>query len=148
MPTYTRPELYELVWSESRLSLAKKFGVSDVWIRKACVHANIPVPPPGYWARVAAGKAHIRPRLPTRGFGQHDRVTLGSLRDKYAPIKDPIEIPPEPVFTETLDAVRSRAQLALGKISVPWAAAGFKDTMLRWKLKPAAAQGCGVTRRS
>lgn len=56
MISLRREELYELVWTESRVSLAKKFGVSDVWIRKSCVKANIPGPPLGYWARVAAGK--------------------------------------------------------------------------------------------
>lgn len=121
METFSRRELYELVWTESRLSLAKKLGVSDVWIRKACVRANIPVPPPGYWAREAAGKGSVRPALPPRGFGQNDEVTLGSDPRRYwhGSGADPIEIPPVPVFLETPEVVRARALLALGKCSVP-----------------------------
>ena len=42
-------------------------GVSDVWIGKQCRALNVPAPPPGYWASLAAGgkpKAnYLRPPL-------------------------------------------------------------------------------------
>ena len=30
-------------------------GVSDVWIGKQCRALNVPAPPAGYWASIAAG---------------------------------------------------------------------------------------------
>lgn len=47
----TRTELYELVWSEPMTKLAKRFGISDVGLAKACRRAGIPVPERGYWAK-------------------------------------------------------------------------------------------------
>ena len=43
--TFTRQELYELVWSESMLSLSKKYNISDTALRKICKRMNIPLPP-------------------------------------------------------------------------------------------------------
>ena len=71
--------MYELVWTEPRTTLAKHFGVSDVAVAKHCRAANIPMPPPGYWARKLAGKAAIRPVLPLRVPGQRDIVFPGEL---------------------------------------------------------------------
>lgn len=47
--TFTRKELYELVWSEPMRDLAKRFEISDVGLAKACRTAEIPVPPRDYW---------------------------------------------------------------------------------------------------
>lgn len=60
----TRHELYELVWSEPLTSLSKRFGISDVGFAKACRRANVPVPPRGYWAKLAAGQSIDRTPLP------------------------------------------------------------------------------------
>jgi len=47
--------------------VAKRYGVSDVAIAKACALLDIPKPPRGYWAKKAAGqKLPIRPPLPNR----------------------------------------------------------------------------------
>jgi len=73
----TRSELYEAVWREAKTTVAKRLGVSDVAIGKACRRAAIPIPPVGYWARVAVGKKPERPALPARGFGMSDTVTFG-----------------------------------------------------------------------
>ena len=53
--TLTRRKLYDLVWSKPRTTLAREMGVSDVWIGKQCRALNVPAPPPGYWASLAAG---------------------------------------------------------------------------------------------
>ncbi len=42
--TLTRKELYELIWSKPMTTVAKDFGVSDVWISKICKEADIPRP--------------------------------------------------------------------------------------------------------
>ncbi len=60
---FTREELYELVWTTPLSKLAGQFGVSDVAIAKRCRREGVPVPPRGYWAKVAAGKSVERPAL-------------------------------------------------------------------------------------
>lgn len=46
--TVTRQELYDAIWSEAKTTVAKRFGVSDVAVGKACRNADIPTPPVGY----------------------------------------------------------------------------------------------------
>jgi hypothetical protein len=60
----TREQLYALVWETPMSRLAKRFGLSDVGLRKICVKHGIPTPPLGYWARLAHGKKVHRPPLP------------------------------------------------------------------------------------
>ena len=62
---YDRQRLYEEVWSEPTQQVAKRYGVSDVAIAKACALLDVPKPPRGYWAKKAAGqKVSNRPPLP------------------------------------------------------------------------------------
>lgn len=62
---FTREKLYEEVWTRPVTQLAKEIGVSDVALAKICRKLNVPVPPRGYWARIAAGHPSKRPALPT-----------------------------------------------------------------------------------
>jgi hypothetical protein len=62
--TLTRQSLYDLVWSKPMTEVAKSFGISDVALAKRCRAVNIPVPPRGYWARVAGGQTPHQPKLP------------------------------------------------------------------------------------
>ena len=39
-----REELYELVWSEPMVRLAKRFALTDVALAKTCKRMGIPVP--------------------------------------------------------------------------------------------------------
>jgi len=61
---YDRKVLYEQVWSEPALTVAKSYGVSSVWLGKVCRQLNVPVPPRGYWARVRSGGKGKKPPLP------------------------------------------------------------------------------------
>ena len=54
--TLTRQTLYDLVWSQPMVYVAKDFGISDVALAKRCRSVDVPVPPRGYWARKAAGQ--------------------------------------------------------------------------------------------
>ena len=56
MPKYEREKLYKEVWDEPVLTVAKRYCVSDVAIRKICKSMDIPVPPRGYWAKKRAGQ--------------------------------------------------------------------------------------------
>lgn len=60
---YDRMVLYDQVWSEPALTVAKGYGVSSVWLGKVCRLLNVPVPPRGYWARVRSGSKGRKPPL-------------------------------------------------------------------------------------
>lgn len=63
--TMTREEFYKLVWTESRLQLAKKLGISDVALAKRCRKLKIPMPGLCDWAKIQAGHAVRQPPLPS-----------------------------------------------------------------------------------
>lgn len=114
----TRSELFELVWSEPRTTLAKRFKLSDVAIGKHCRKANIPMPPPGYWARKLAGKTSTRPPLPLRLPGQRDQVFPGE-EDRYGYFNrteglEEILLPP--VFPESAQLLVADAANRIGNI--------------------------------
>ncbi|HEY0980623.1 MAG TPA: hypothetical protein VGE80_00755, partial [Schlesneria sp.] len=60
----TRKELYDQVWSEPMLHVAKRYGISDVGLAKICRKQKIPCPPRGHWAKKAAGQSPIQIPLP------------------------------------------------------------------------------------
>jgi len=62
---YDRVHLFEEVWTSPVRTVAKRYNVSDVALLKTCKKLYIPVPPMGYWAKVAANKpVESRPDLP------------------------------------------------------------------------------------
>ena len=61
----TRKELYEKMWSRPAIALAEEFGISGRGLGKICSRFEIPVPPRGYWAKLAAGRHVTRIPLPT-----------------------------------------------------------------------------------
>ncbi len=73
--TYTRKELYELVWSESLLSISKRYNISDVGLRKICIKMNIPLPGQGHWQKVRSGRRIYAKKLPENFIGE-DHITL------------------------------------------------------------------------
>lgn len=120
---FTREELYQLVWSEPMTQLAKRFGLSDVGLAKACRRAAIPVPERGYWAKRQAGKPTVRQPLPPRGPGVHDDVEFGGGNSwSYGTMADELvgkEIPPPPSFPEDIGDVTGRMRKMVGKVTVP-----------------------------
>jgi hypothetical protein len=77
MLLYNREQLYEDVWSFPMSSLAKKYGVSDRALAKACRKLHVPVPSMGHWNKIAAHKPgdHKQP-LPKVG------IAPGTIRRK------------------------------------------------------------------
>jgi hypothetical protein len=65
--TFTREQLYELVWQHPLLQLAQRYAMSDVGLAKLCARHDIPTPPRGYWAKIQAGTKPSRTRLPPSG---------------------------------------------------------------------------------
>ena len=58
----TREALYQRVWSNPVESVAQQLGISGRGLSKICLRFEIPVPPRGYWAKLAAGKR--QPKIP------------------------------------------------------------------------------------
>ncbi|NRG47803.1 hypothetical protein HRF87_24050 [Bacillus sp. CRN 9] len=61
---YERGKLYKELWKEPMTSLAKKYGVSDVALRKQCMKMDIPLPKAGHWTKVKSGYDVKIPPLP------------------------------------------------------------------------------------
>ncbi len=115
-----RKELYELVWQVPRTELTERFGISDVAIGKHCRNANIPMPTPGYWAKVKSGtKLGVRLRLPPRSPGQPQTVTMGNKNVYFRPAAEDELIVPSgpPEFFETVDEIVAPAIKKIGKVS-------------------------------
>lgn len=118
----TRADLYALVWSTPMSELAKRFGISDVALRKRCKKAEIPVPGAGYWAKARAGKKVIQAKLPSRDAGMSDTISFGANRYGYRTYTDEEllgPVPDAPVFDEPLEAIRELYRARIGKVSVP-----------------------------
>src|SRR5688572_1337644 len=52
----SRQDLYELIWSEARSSVAKKYNISDHALLKLCKKLSVPIPPAGYFQKLRYGK--------------------------------------------------------------------------------------------
>lgn len=98
--TLPRSQLYDLVWSKPVTEVAKELGISDVALAKRCRNLNIPLPPRGYWARVAAGQSPKRPRLP----GFHDPRAKTSRSALPARERPQVASAPLPSYVTTRDA--------------------------------------------
>jgi hypothetical protein len=75
-PPMTRAQLYALVWEKPMIHVAKRFGISDVALRKTCKKHDIPTPPLGYWAKLAHGKRVKQPVLPPLREDIQDAIYL------------------------------------------------------------------------
>jgi Ankyrin repeats (many copies) len=60
---YNRQTLYDEIWAQPMLEVAKKYEISDVGLSKVCRKFGIPVPGRGYWAKKSAGRP-VRKRPP------------------------------------------------------------------------------------
>ncbi|WP_372784785.1 hypothetical protein [Phenylobacterium sp.] len=93
------------------LTLAARFGVPASALRQACRDADIPLPGPGHWTRLRAGKPVVQAALPPRGPAMAQQVTitpygLSSLEERKAELAE--ALPDPPIFDEPIEAVRAR----------------------------------------
>ena len=80
---YERTNLYEEVWAEPVTTVSKRYGISDVALRKICQALAVPLPPRGYWARIGAGTPPRRPALPNHA-GRTELVRQRYVSDHSA----------------------------------------------------------------
>lgn len=86
-----REALYNEVWSEPVITVAKRYNISDNGLRKHCKRLGIPLPSSGYWAKVKAGQKVPKPALPkvtgelrkhVRNYAIKYRVDIEQLTDE------------------------------------------------------------------
>lgn len=110
----SREDLYRRVWSTPVSRLAKELDISDVGLAKACRKAGIPLPPMGYWTKVAHGKVVPRPVLPPSDKktveidAQRFRTPQAAVAERAQRALD-VQVPPEiperlPPFTAATKA--------------------------------------------
>lgn len=66
----TRDDLFRSVWAAPMLEVAREHGVSANYLARVCRHLNVPHPPRGYWAKLAAGHVVNAPALPAARPGE------------------------------------------------------------------------------
>jgi len=101
---YERDKLYEQVWGEPMRAVAKSYGVSDSYLARICRELGVPLPGRGYWAKVRAGKAPRKLKLPRLKKGQKDRVV--SLHRTPTPRRQ-LDLPPDAALAVTAPIVVS-----------------------------------------
>jgi len=93
--TLTRDQLYALVWATPMFRLAPLYGLTGNGLKKICKRLKIPVPPPGYWAKKAAGKRVAQYRLADPDADTPGDVTIRPARAPRAKIVRKLEQVPE-----------------------------------------------------
>jgi hypothetical protein len=93
---FTRRQIYDLVWSKPLSKIGREFKISDQKLAKVCRRLDIPVPPPGYWQKVAHGKQVEMPPLSTDRFDENVKTDIASATKsktelKPGKLKTPIE---------------------------------------------------------
>lgn len=111
----TRSELYERIWTQPVVRIAKEYGLSDVGLRKKCKKFKIPLPPLGYWQKKQFGKPILeRPPLPF--YDGEDEVTF-EIEDKKEKEPEILELD-DPLVIEGQKKIAFE-QLEENKIKVP-----------------------------
>lgn len=105
---YERDKLYQEVWAEAVTTVAKRYGISDVGLRKVCKKLAVPLPPLGYWAKLAAGSKSPIPSLPKHA-GPTEIVRRRFVSD------EPVEPDPEHLIARREFEARPENQIAVSE---------------------------------
>jgi len=77
-----RSQLYEKVWASPMTHLAREFGLSDRGLAKLCERNDIPLPEPGYWAKLKYGKPVKKIPLPPKDEDILVTITATEIHDE------------------------------------------------------------------
>lgn len=125
---FTRQALFDKVWTEPVLKVAREIGVSDVALAKVCRKAGIPLPGRGHWA-IPENRRPKQPTLPNVPAEDPGKVVFSVLDLEHCPVvvrpgslEPRIPVPdqlesPHRLVTATLTALK-RAKPADGRIHV------------------------------
>jgi hypothetical protein len=89
-----REELYRDVWSKRASAVARKYGLDEGDIRRACFALDVPRPARGYWTKLRTGDAPPVPPLPQKNGASTytcktiSRASKGALNPKPAKPKE------------------------------------------------------------
>ena len=83
--TFTRQELYDLVWSTPISKLAEQLEISDRGLAKTCARHQIAVPGRGYWAKIEAGQPATKSPLWKIDNPSLDTVHIGGAKQQINP---------------------------------------------------------------
>ena len=78
--TFTREELYDLVWKSTFGKITKQYGISGSGIRKACEQIQIPIPDYSHWLSVRYDRPLRITKLPENYKGND---TIEILKKKF-----------------------------------------------------------------
>ncbi|TGX53703.1 hypothetical protein E5A73_09995 [Sphingomonas gei] len=112
--------------------LAKDFAISDVALHKISRKHDVPTPPPGWWAKKAAGKNVKQTPLPKAKVGSEDKITIagGELSQEQPSIAavreqarilatgEKLDAAPHPIVERTLAKLRKAKPSPIGIVSV------------------------------
>lgn len=96
-----REALYNEIWSEPVITVAKRYGMSDNGLRKHCKRLGIPLPPSGYWAKVKSGQKVSKPALPkvtgelkkhVRNYAIKYRTDIEQLTDEELKVDEELSL--------------------------------------------------------
>ncbi len=94
----SREDLYDQIWAQPITKVAAFHEVSDSYLVRILKRLNIPRPPTGYWAKLAAGKPlSVRPTLPDPLPGDE----LEWCREFEPPTHAPLQLPDSPATAIT-----------------------------------------------
>ncbi len=85
----TRIKLYELIWSEPRFSIAKKFNITDADLVLICKQLKVPLPKPGHWQRKRFNSESAP--LPLPEYSGEEEIILSS-RSISEVVESPIQV--------------------------------------------------------
>jgi hypothetical protein len=105
-----REQLYEQVWTEPILSIARSLSISDRGLAKICARHRIPTPGRGYWQRLRSGHRVRRKALPQLPTVEAHLAVIHVRR--RAPLPQPEE-PPGPVAIQQEFEARPENRLSV-----------------------------------
>lgn len=83
---YDRNKLYEEVWKEPMVIVAKRYSISNITLKNICSQLQIPTPGKGYWTIVRSGKKVKRPPLPKLIISEDTGDTNNNDKNQLNPV--------------------------------------------------------------
>lgn len=87
-----REELYDRVWQTPMIKLAAEYGVSGNGLKKICGKLKVPVPPVGYWQKLAYGYNVQKPPLPDIDESELKKYELSTIKKPDFPLDEKYKI--------------------------------------------------------
>ena len=75
-----RQKLYDEIWEISASGVAKKYGLNYAKLLQSCKEYEIPIPPSGYWTKIACGEEVSKAPLPQAVIEKIELLKQGGLR--------------------------------------------------------------------